>query len=249
MLLANRVKQEVSKPLNKTSKDLLFNLHKEVFGSLNGLSLGCSSCHHDAYIILKHWLKNQNLFDCKINLFTSYYKDENIERQKEIDFCLNYNKDSMIFDNVIVIDDKRPTFKEIFELTKQYPNDVNVISNSDIFFTESILQSKVLDYNECFALARWDYLKGGSIKRLERNDAQDTWIFKGEAKVVGGNFYMGVPGCDNRLAYDIKCSGYKIINPSISIKSVHLHLTDKRNYNKNTMPIEKPYLLLPPCSL
>lgn len=249
MLLQNRVKEEVSKPFNQTSKDLLFSLHKEVFGSLNGLSLGCSSCKHDAYTILKHWLKNQDVFKAKINLFTSYYKDTNEKRQTELDFCLNYNRNSMIFDNVIVVEDKRPTFKDLFELTKQYPNDINVITNSDIFFTESIFQCKLLQPNQCFALSRWDYQQGGTIKHFDAKDAQDTWVFNGVANVNGGDFFMGIPGCDNRIAYEIKNSGYNISNPSKSIKSVHLHLSEVRNYNRNIHKVEQPYLMLPPCTM
>ena len=249
MELASRINEEISKPFFKQSKSLLFDLYQEAFGSLNGLSIGCSSCKHDAYVMLKSWAKNNNgeLLKTKLNLYTSYYKGNSSERQKELDFCLAYNKASGFFDNIILIEDKRPTFKELFALTKQYPDHVNIVTNSDIFFPESILQVKTIQYRECYALSRWDYVTGGKIKLLENKDSQDTWIFRGGSMCEMGDFKFGLPGCDNRIAYELKESGYKVTNPSKRIKTVHLHLSEVKSYNKKTTPIPKPYLMIPVC--
>lgn len=183
----------------------------------------------------------------KINLFVSDFKDGNIDRQRELDFCLDYNLKSGFFNKVISVKE-RPTYNSLFELTKDYPSDINIISNSDIFFTENILQSKYIKDNQCYALSRWDYVSGGSVKFHNRSDSQDVWIFRGECKIKTANFFMGLPGCDNRVAHEFKENGYEVLNPALSIRAIHLHLSNKRNYtSKDT--VSKPYLYVNPCKL
>ena len=60
---------------------------------------------------------------------------------------------------------------------------------------------------------------------------------------------MGIRGCDNRLAYEIKEAGYKILNPSKSIVTVHIHSSNKGNLNPNQETIPEPYLTLQPIKL
>lgn len=248
MELSSRVEIEISKPFKSQSKNLLFDLYREVFGSLNGLSLTCSSCKHDAYMALGVWLRNNTFMQTsKLNLLTSYYKDRNEKRQKEIEFCLKFNKESGYFDNVITIDHRRPTYNDFFEITQKYPDHVNVIANSDIFFDQSILQAKTIRVIDCYALSRWDYIRGGKIRHWARQDSQDVWIIRGKARIKSGNFHLGVPGCDNRIAYEFKQSGYRVTNPSNRIKSIHLHLTEIRNYDQLKDNVPKPYLMVNPC--
>lgn len=250
ILLANRVLAETSKPFNQTSKGTLFQLYREAFGDLNGLDINCGSCKHDAFTMLKIWLKNSDkaLLNSKLNLFTSHYKDKSDARQKELDFCLNQNKNSGLFENIIVVQDRRPTYNDLFELTRQYPNSVNIIANSDIFFNDTILQAKYIKQNQCFALSRWDYVKGGTLKHFKRADSQDVWIVRGGSLVTTADFYLGVPGCDNRIAHEFKSAGYDVTNPSISIRTNHLHLSQIHNYtSKDTVP--KPYYFPEVCSL
>lgn len=178
-----------------------------------------------------------------INLFFNYYKSDT--RQEEIDFCFNKNKE--VFDRVIKFEG-RHSFEKIFSLTKEFPNDINVFCNSDIYFPSVELLHKIKP-NECYALTRWNKL-GSQIKFFNRIDSQDSWVFRGVIKNVKANFTSGMWGCDNRLLYEIQKAGYKILNPSLSIKSIHLHEVDNRNYERtpeNTVP--QPYLTISPCSL
>ncbi len=176
----------------------------------------------------------------KINLFFNWYRDD--KRQHEIDTCLKYNQ--KIFDNVIVIEG-RPTFSELFAMTKDYPNDINCFCNSDIFFPTTY-QLHRINENECYALCRYD-LKHGQHVFFNHSDSQDAWIFRGAIKPINAPFTMGLWGCDNRVAYEIKQAGYEIKSPSLSIKIIHLHERDERNHqrtDKNTVP--PPYLTLLP---
>ena len=175
-----------------------------------------------------------------VNLFFNWY--EHIERQHEIDLCLQKNKE--VFDNVIVVEG-RPTFSELFALTNDYPNDVNCFCNSDIYFPSTEILNKI-KYNECWALSRYDIIKRKEVL-FARRDSQDSWIFRGVVKNVVADFTKGKWGCDNRLAYEIQKSGYNIHNPSMTVKTIHVHSSNKRNHvrtSENVVP--PPYLVLDP---
>ena len=175
----------------------------------------------------------------KVNLFFNWYEDP--DRQDEIDECLHKNKE--LFDEVIVVYG-RPTFKELFELTKEYPKDINCFCNSDIYFT-NLDRIRTIRHNECFAVTRADLLND-----LNAQGSQDCWVFDGVIKPIDADFTMGKWGCDNRVAHEIQKAGYDIKNPSLSINLVHLHKVDNRIWNpeerkRNT--IKPPYLTLQPC--
>jgi hypothetical protein len=178
-----------------------------------------------------------------INLFYNYFQSKS--RQAEYDFCLKKNKE--VFDRVLVFEG-RHTFERMFSLTGKYPNDINVFCNSDIYFKEIESLNSIKEM-ECYALTRWDQ-KENDLKFFNRIDSQDAWVFRGEIKNIKANFYPGMWGCDNRLAFEIQKSGYRILNPSLSIITVHVHKEDNRNYvrtNENTVP--PPYLTLNPCKI
>lgn len=221
----------------------------------------CSSCISDAVMLLSKWLKDNGITNDyfnkaikgkyelkKINLFIQVYNSDNSERQKELEICLEINKslhiNSVPYFNVIEIKE-RLTFKEVFELTKNYPDHINIISNSDIYFDETILACRYLQNNECFALSRWDY-SGSKAILLNRKDAQDVWAFNGSVNCNGGNYNLGIPGCDNRLAMELKESGYNVLNPSKSIHCIHLHNTNYRTYTPQTARVEEPYHFILP---
>jgi len=91
-----------------------------------------------------------------INLFTSYYKDKNEDRQKEIDFCLEQNINNVFIDRfyvlsetesipynndkVKIINHKRPTFKDFFKVVNNVTDseDFNILTNSDIFLDDTL---------------------------------------------------------------------------------------------------------------
>jgi hypothetical protein len=86
---------------------------------------------------------------------------------------------------------------------------------------------------------------------FDRADSQDTWIFKGGVnQVSGADFTMGIAGCDNAIAHLLEQHGYNVINPSRTIKTYHLHLTNIRNYTDISgnaiQRIQPPYKLINP---
>jgi len=186
-----------------------------------------------------------------INLFTTYYNEKNPERAEELRTCLVKNKSCNSISNIHVLsevkEDKfllkhnfkiriiynRPTFNDFINEINLISSDedINIIANADIYFDQSLDALIGLSLQgRCFALTRWDVRHGGRVKLIELANSQDVWIFQGNITGIAGEIPIGVPGCDNRLAYEIRKAGYCLSNPSISIKSYHLH---NSNYRPN----------------
>jgi hypothetical protein len=189
-----------------------------------------------------------------IRLFVNFYTDANPLRQLEIDECLSRNMMNPMIDEVQkVICEGRPTYRELFRLANKniQDNDITIIANADIYFEEHdvALINYFLQPGTCYALSRWNKLPDGSLQLFDRADSQDSWIFKGPIKEIPDcDFTMGRPGCDNAICQRIEAAGYAVQNPSRDIKSIHVHLTDVRNYNAS-QTVEQPYKLIAPHNL
>lgn len=176
---------------------------------------------------------------------------------KDYEAALKFN----FYKNISVVKfEERPTFQDFFHFLNydQFSESINVISNADIFFDNMIevdryYTERVSNKEEvCLALTRWDWSPTRGSSLFDRVDSQDVWIVYGNeiAGRLKADFPMGVAGCDNRLAHELKECGYVVLNPSKTIKSFHYHDTLLRtNNDEEGKPIRKippPYLLLPP---
>lgn len=199
-----------------------------------------------------------------INIFQNFYVDPNPQRQVEIETCRTINAALVLSSCPISYRElnERLTFNQIFNLMSDYPNHLNIVANSDIILRERDLGHVVTTFNRhpkkerlCFALTRWDLQPdNASIEFMNRADSQDTWIFYGAVpQVEGADFFVGgVAGCDNKIAYLLERAGYEVYNPSIDVRTIHVHNSNIRNYIVNGKIKEQlppPYKILPPCSL
>ena len=182
-----------------------------------------------------------------MNLFVNYFEHQNAERRKEIDFCLEKNEANDIIDNIVVVNrGQRCTYGDFLEAMFDYPNDVNIIANSDIYFDETLKYASDIKKGECYALTRWELVGGKVINFNDRHGkpspamwSQDAWIFRGSIKpdrfykILAVNlktrthavipFSLGIPGCDNKFAAMCKESGVKVTNPCSKIRAIHVH--------------------------
>jgi hypothetical protein len=106
-----------------------------------------------------------------------------------------------------------------------------------------------LKKDQCYALSRWDVTNNGNIHHCTW-DSQDAWIFNGTIRDGEYDFLLGKPGCDNRIAAELKTAGYEVLNPSKSIQSFHQHKTGIRNYTRNEDEVvPRPYEFVTPTFL
>ncbi|MEQ5806377.1 exostosin family protein [Alteromonas sp. NFXS44] len=193
-----------------------------------------------------------------INVFFPYYQCGDSARQREIDLCLKENGENPFIDNlIVVIDDgsevplhtsnmrviyvnERMTYALWIDMTNEYcDHGVSVLCNSDIYFDDSILKLRqVLRAPRSFlALSRWELIGHETSKHPNPHWSQDTWAMNvGETFTTSFKhqlaFPMGVPRCDNKVAYLFAVQGWSIHNPVNFVKSIHVHETQVRTYNK-----------------
>ncbi|WP_133468408.1 exostosin domain-containing protein [Paraglaciecola marina] len=193
-----------------------------------------------------------------INVFFPYYQCGDRDRQKEIDLCLGKNAENDLIDNLFVIIDDgcecpletenirvikinfRLTYKKWLEMTAEYcKSGITMLCNSDIYFDSSLnCINKVLTSPQSFiALSRWELLDNTTSMHPNPHWSQDTWAMKVGEKISSEfmhqlDFPMGVPRCDNKIAYLFAVQGWKIFNPVNFLKSIHAHETQMRTYHK-----------------
>lgn len=193
-----------------------------------------------------------------ISLFFPYYQCGDKERQKEIDLCLTKNANNPLIDNLfVVIDDgcecpvedesiqvinidARLTYKRWLEMTAQRcDTGVTMLCNSDIYFDDSLrcINAVLKEKNSLVALSRWKLLNGEISKHPDPHWSQDTWAMNVMEELPSTfmrqlDFPMGVPRCDNKIAYLFAVQGWKIFNPIYFLKSIHAHETEMRTYHK-----------------
>tara|TARA_B100000035_G_scaffold311618_1_gene321493 strand:- start:4144 stop:4959 length:816 start_codon:yes stop_codon:yes gene_type:complete len=165
-------------------------------------------------------------------------------------------------EKVEIVDIKdRPTYESVFEFCNQYPNELWVLYNADVYYpasnADSFSELHNLDFDKVFViLTRYNIVSNlpkrtlwllGKHKNcwgkrinydnelLQLQDkvgsSVDTWIFKTPVDTTrtnnsgpadNFNIELGLPMCDTYMNKQL-VKRYKVINPSLSIISIHKH--------------------------
>jgi len=164
-----------------------------------------------------------------INLYVNYYSDPVPQRKSELEFCYTQNKKNSHIDNILLVKpESRTKFSDFLAMinTTSKDDDVNIIANSDIYFNNSIVHALKIHNNHVYALSRWNKTRKG-LTRVRAIGSADVWIFKGK-KDIYSDFSLGYWGCDGRFGHEIIKAGYQLYNPSLTIKSIHIHTSHIR---------------------
>jgi hypothetical protein len=188
-----------------------------------------------------------------INLFVNYYEEQNPKRRSEIETCLRNNTENPYINYMMIESLQRMTYSNFFKIINEYTSvdDINIIANLDIYFDDTVKILEGMGVNEAFTLGRWDLKKDGNICLADRPDSQDAWVIKGKVKNVNGAFNLGYCGCDNRIAHELHKSGYVVSNPCRTIKAIHVHTSNIRNYksrgkDRKKFVVSGPYRTVSP---
>lgn len=198
-------------------------------------------------------------------LITTFYNEQNTDRRNEFLQALTFNVENTHIQRIFVLCESgeefitnfspkieivrlenRPKFRDLILFTNTLSTTfIKIIANTDIYFNETLSKAKHVEEKEVYCLTRWNQIDAGQIEFFPNFKSQDSWIFRDTLPDNIGDFFMGVPGCDNRLAAEFIANGFKINNPSLSIHSIHLHATEKRTYHKvlDRVPGEYAYCL------
>jgi len=204
----------------------------------------------------------------KTILVTQFYIPVKEERLKELEYCVRKNNKNPLIDLIILVVEegtsdylipkgekikieiakKRPSYGDLFRIALNNLIDSKgliIIANSDIFYKkEDILKIRErINDNEVFALSRWDFNFKGLRSHHNTWDSQDSWIFKNTILPGEYDIKLGIPGCDNKIAYELNKAGHILKNPSKTIRSYHFHESDYRTYNEEDR-IPGPYFFI-----
>ena len=134
----------------------------------------------------------------------------------------------------LVAHGKRVTYHDFFTYANRELDSQRVmIANADIYFDHTL--ARLDDYDlrgRLLCLSRWDRQPDGSWSLFEYEMSQDAWIFHTPIPDFSCDFYLGLPGCDNRLAWEAERIGLVLSNPSRSIRAYHLHASNVRRYTE-----------------
>jgi len=165
-------------------------------------------------------------------------------REAELETVRRRNAAAGVFREIVSVSDGgRHTFADFFALAAaRFPGEVCAIANSDIAFDDSLHEAAALFERHhrplLVALSRWDDPAGPSMEgrvdpRTWRfySQSQDTWLFvAGGMPAFEAGFTLGIPACENRLAYEAHRAGIAIANPALTVRTWHHHASGTRSW-------------------
>jgi len=95
-----------------------------------------------------------------MNLFINWFEHPDPARQEEFRFCYDKNFSSGLFENIINLQspENQPTYSRFFEAMAEYPDDVNVLANLDIYFDRTLELANKITTRQAYCLTRWEYV-------------------------------------------------------------------------------------------
>jgi hypothetical protein len=177
-------------------------------------------------------------------LLQQAYRSADPRRQAELDEARALNDSCPAIAEVCTVEgsDRRWTFADLFAMAaERFPGRPCVVANSDISFDATLaLAEPLLGPGVLVALTRWDDPTAPSMDG--RTDAaaarffshsQDAWIFRaGSLPAFDADFQLGIPWCENRLAYEAAAGGAVILDPALSVRARHHHGTNVRTWRR-----------------
>jgi hypothetical protein len=218
----------------------------------------------------------------KVILYVGDYFCSDIKRRREINMVVNANSQLEIIEKIVILFEKwdelppdlkqkdyswisrnnkievinspkHQTYADFFKHSLQYPDNIIIISNSDIVFDHTLNRINELEFSskKLYAITRWDLAnKHENIwitpiqSRLDMNWSYDCYIFSHPIDINFDtiNINIGIGGCDTYLVkkiitdnlikvenpvYDIRCwhKDYRIV------ENIRKPYMDKQNYN------------------
>ncbi len=196
----------------------------------------------------------------KTVLYVPYFRAASPRRQAELDLCIKKNLEIDALSTIyLIIDDgaeppvknsklkiisvkSRPTYQHWVEYSyRNDPNAISLLANADIYFDDGFkyLVNALSEPQSFLALTRYDTKEGKLIPHPNPHWSQDVWGLNTSSPLNSElyrelDFMLGVPRCDNKVAYVFSVYGWRILNPMQQVVTVHVHESEERTYNKKT---------------
>jgi hypothetical protein len=209
-------------------------------------------------------------------LFQQYFKHPTHRRQREIQSCLEKNLASEYIDHIVLLNEEtyndlpinpklqtklighRLTFADVLLTARSIvpSGDYVLFANSDMWFHKSLVhlwRVRLAERRLFLALLRWE---DGVQPTLfgPRSDSQDSWICARDCldfdiSMDEFGFPFGKPGCDNAITLLMLRKKFLVVNPAYSIKTMHMHASNIRNYDPKDVLYRPFYLYVDPTAI
>ena len=155
----------------------------------------------------------------------------------------------------------RMTYKGCIEVIQKHVprGHIVVFANTDIYLDDSWHSVWSIKLQDVFmALLRWDESSvAGEQPKLfgPRSDSQDTWVIHSDS-VLSRTWDMnaldipfGKSGCDNAILVEFLRQKFIVTNPAMSLRTIHVHQSEIRNYVKSDLVDRPIYMHVDPTGL
>ena len=204
------------------------------------------------YFVHKNAKRAREIRKCLMNNCVNPYVDK-ILLLNETDLsreCEGLRGKEKIEQRVIV---NRLRYCDLIQATLDWiPSNVIVAyANADIYLDDTIKHTYDIDMRDkMLALLRWNTDEQGNEPKLfgPFPDSQDTWVVLSDSvksrtwDMSKLDYQLGRAGCDNRFTYDMFTQRFLICNPAHTIKTLHIHKTEIRDYVRTDITYSPCYI-------
>ena len=180
-----------------------------------------------------------------MNLISQWYTPKDDRRLREITVARKANEESGLFESITYLDGdkKRWSFRELFDFaSEQHDGEICVVANTDIVFDVSTADqlAPLCKPMRLVTLTRWENestprMLGHFIGSRLFSGTQDAWAFiGGRLPRLDHDAKFGIVGCDQIIAGWAAKAGCEVINPSLSIRTFHVHKEENMHDGEET---------------
>lgn len=132
-----------------------------------------------------------------------------------------------------------------------------VFANADIYLDTSWHSIWSTDLHDVFmALLRWEQDSAKEPTLFgPRPDSQDTWVVHSDSVLSRTwdyealNLPFGKAGCDNAILVEFLRQKFKVVNPALTLRTIHVHQSEIRTYDKADIVDRPVYMHVDPTGI
>ena len=211
-------------------------------------------------------------------LIQQYYKPADKARAKELYKCLVKNLECEYIDKIylfvesfnleIPADPEKKIVQMLLKSRLSYADCIYLIkekigtgylvafANADIYLDRTWKSVWSVNLKDVFiALLRWEENDGEPELFGPRNDSQDTWLIHSDSVLSRTwdfnaiNIPFGQSGCDNAILIEFLRNRFRVVNPAMNLRTIHVHKSEYRTYEKADIVDRPNYMFVEPTGI
>jgi len=139
----------------------------------------------------------------------------------------------LLHDKIKIIKlDHYPEHKDFYDfINKNLSGELVIWANTDIYFDDTLKSLRHVDFHNGIAILTRYNIPEYQGKWKRHPNSHDAWIFKAPIRYLNGNFKINRFINENIMLDEWIKSGYRVTNPSLTVKAWHVHREDYRAHD------------------